>query len=75
MLPDVFSAGLARRRLELARAMLSGGDTTALDVAMKCGYGTYTAFYVAFRKATGLSPSNWRKGPKNAKGISQTATR
>ncbi|WP_217493937.1 helix-turn-helix transcriptional regulator [Humibacillus sp. DSM 29435] len=54
-----------RRRVLLERAAfrLATGRRTVLDVAVEAGYGSNEAFTRAFRRAYGVSPSQWRSRP------------
>lgn len=52
---------LRQYRLEQAMDMLRDRDASIVSVAAALGYGSQTAFAVAFRKLTGESPSDWRK--------------
>ena len=52
---------LQRVRIERAKHLLiSSSDKTEI-VAAKCGYQSLNSFWVAFRKATGLSPKRYRQ--------------
>lgn len=48
-------------RIREAKRMLEATSQSTEDIAYKCGYGTYSNFYRQFKKATGLSPTEWRK--------------
>lgn len=50
-----------RRRLTLAAQDLQHGKTPIIDIAMKYGYDSATAFSRAFTKQHGITPSVYRK--------------
>jgi AraC-like DNA-binding protein len=50
---------VAAVRATLARPQSVGRPL--LEVALECGFGSKTAFNDAFRRATGMSPSAYRK--------------
>lgn len=50
-----------RVRFERACALLAGTDRTLEEIAENCGFGSLTRFSVAFRKAHGMSPGQYRK--------------
>ena len=50
-----------RRRLTLAAQDLQHGKTPIIDIAMKYGYDSATAFSRAFAKQHGITPSVYRK--------------
>ncbi len=52
---------IRRRRLSLAAEELRRGDAKVIDVALRCGYESPTAFTRAFRQAYGLSPTAARR--------------
>ena len=51
---------ITARRIERA-VMLLKGDGNIMSVARKCGFNSASNFNRAFRKATGLTPSEWKK--------------
>ena len=51
-----------RRRLERARALLSGGGMSVQDIASELGYPNPYAFSAQFRKLVGAAPSVYRRG-------------
>lgn len=53
---------IRRRRMSLAAADLQKGDERILDIGLKYGYTSPTAFTRAFQGIHGVSPSNVRKG-------------
>jgi AraC family transcriptional regulator len=54
-------AWLRQHRFEQAMNMLRDTDTSVVSVAAALGYASQTAFAAAFRKATGETPSDWRR--------------
>lgn len=56
-----FSAYLTELRVELARELLAAGETSMSSVAHECGFRDPLYFSRVFRRATGLSPSEYRK--------------
>ena len=51
---------LTRLRMEHARELLGQHRSSTLAVALQCGYGNPAHFALAFRRATGMSPSRYR---------------
>lgn len=56
-----FGAWLRSVRLGRARELLEHGLLSVEDVATQCGFGTALSFREAFRRETGLSPTDWRR--------------
>lgn len=54
-------AWLRHYRLEQAKAMLCDPAMSIVTVAVALGYGSQTAFAAAFKKLTGVSPSEFRR--------------
>jgi AraC family transcriptional regulator len=54
-------AWLRHYRLEQAKAMLCDPSMSVVTVAVALGYASQTAFAAAFKKLTGLSPSQFRR--------------
>jgi LacI family transcriptional regulator len=52
---------LQRFRIERAKQLLARNDRKIEDVASQCGYQSANSFYLAFKQATGLSPSEFRR--------------
>jgi AraC family transcriptional regulator len=52
---------LRQYRLEQAKAMLGDSSMSVIAVAVALGYASQTAFAAAFKKLTGLSPSEFRR--------------
>ena len=55
---------IKNKKLIAAKQMLLDGDDPA-NVAKKCGFGSYTAFYRAYHESFGISPSGVSRKPKN----------
>jgi AraC family transcriptional regulator len=53
-------AWLRQRRLEQAMEMLRAG-ASVVSVSAALGYASQTAFAAAFRRLTGLTPTDWRR--------------
>jgi AraC family transcriptional regulator len=53
---------LQKRRIAHAQMLLSDRDLSLTDVAQRVGYTGQSAFGVAFRKETGMTPSQFRRG-------------
>ena len=52
---------IRRRRMTLAAAELQTGDTKVIDLAVKYGYDSPTAFNRAFQGVHGIAPSAARE--------------
>ncbi|MGJ4728068.1 cupin domain-containing protein [Luteimonas sp. SDU101] len=50
---------LLRWRMEIARTLLRRGELTAAQIAERVGYGSASAFSVAFRRQVGLAPGRF----------------
>lgn len=50
------------RRIELARELLRSTSRCTSEIAAAAGFGTCRSFYRAFRRCTGMSPTQYRKG-------------
>jgi len=65
--PEVFGMALSDylRQQQLAKAELllrtMPRDLTIEEIALRCGFGTYTSLYRSFRRAYGTSPGAYRK--------------
>jgi AraC family transcriptional regulator len=53
-------AWFRRRRIDRAKALLRIGKADVATVALLVGYENQSAFGVAFRRETGLTPTQWR---------------
>lgn len=54
-------AFLVHRRLERAKAMLVDSDAPLNEIARACGFGSPSQFSTAFKRATAVSPSDYRR--------------
>ena len=52
----------SRRRIEYAKLLLTKPETSVTDVGLAIGFGSSSSFVTAFRKATGVTPSVYRRG-------------
>jgi AraC family transcriptional regulator len=50
------------RRIERAKALLSGGDAPISEIALSCGFASQSHLTTAFRKAVGATPREYRSG-------------
>jgi len=50
-----------RRRIETAKELLAGTTSRMYDVAREAGFRSYDQFSVAFKRATGITPSDFRE--------------
>jgi AraC family transcriptional regulator len=48
-------------RVERAKAILSGSETSMAEISASLGFGSQAQFSAAFRKLTGLTPSQFRR--------------
>jgi AraC-like DNA-binding protein len=57
-----FAAYVNSFRVEYAeRRLVSDMDSSVLDIGLECGFNSKSVFNDAFRKATGLTPTEYRK--------------
>jgi AraC family transcriptional regulator len=54
-------AWLTRQRIDRARELLASPELPVTEVALSVGYQTPSSFTAAFRKMTGLTPSEFRR--------------
>jgi AraC-like DNA-binding protein len=52
---------LAQHRLTEAKRLLTIGELSTLEIALRCGYGSASHFCHCFKDATGMNPGAWRK--------------
>jgi len=50
------------RRIEQAKMLLADQHRSVTEVAMACGFSAPSNFATAFRKTTGLTPRDYRRG-------------
>lgn len=53
-----------RYRVAAAKEQLKNTDATALEVAMNVGFNAKSSFYTAFKKETGMTPTQFRQQVK-----------
>ncbi len=51
---------VAMRRMELAKQRLKETDDTVAQIALTCGFQTYSALYRAFERECGMTPGEYR---------------
>lgn len=56
------NAYITEKRMDEAKSLLMNSTNTVGRIAALCGFPDIYSFSHAFRRATGLSPSEWRKG-------------
>ena len=59
---------LRRRRMTLAALEMAAGEVKVIDLAMKYGYESPTAFNRAFSQWEGVPPAKWRRRSRTAGG-------
>ncbi len=57
------------RRINLAKEMLQGAELSISDVAMKCGFSSFSYFSRKFKEAEGCSPREYREKSKSRQGF------
>lgn len=62
-----------KKRIELAKHMLSDGAENTITIAEKCGFSDSEYFYKCFKKETGYTPGQWREYCKKSKKANNTA--
>jgi AraC-like DNA-binding protein len=58
-----FYAYVNEHRVEHVKAALATSDRPILDLALEAGFQSKSTFNAAFRKATGMTPSDFRRRP------------
>lgn len=53
---------LRQRRIEYAKELLSDTRTSLADIAFSVGFSAQPQFTTAFRRETGFTPGQWRRG-------------
>ena len=61
---DTFQNYLQRLRLKKASELLKDEEIMIYEIAESCGYSSQHYFSAAFKKETGMSPAEYRKGLK-----------
>lgn len=49
------------QRIERAKSLLLGSESSISEIALQCGYSNFSYFSTLFRKHTGLSPTDFRE--------------
>jgi AraC family transcriptional regulator len=52
---------VSRRRLESAKAMIASGHASLAEIAHSCQFSSQSSFTRAFRRATGMTPAEYRR--------------
>jgi AraC family transcriptional regulator len=52
----------SNRRIERARTLLADPAKSVTETALALGFGQTSSFTAAFRRTTGISPTEWRRG-------------
>jgi AraC family transcriptional regulator len=52
---------ISQRRLERAKAIIAAGDTSIVEAAFVCRFSSQSSFTRAFRRATGMTPAEYRR--------------
>jgi len=52
---------VSQRRLEWAKAMIAAGGTSIAEAAFVCRFSSQSSFTRAFRRATGMTPAEYRR--------------
>ncbi|MGX8009035.1 helix-turn-helix domain-containing protein [Mesorhizobium sp. ORM8.1] len=58
MTPHAF---MAQRRLERSADMLRSTSSSATEIALECGFGSSSHFSIAFKRAFGVNPTEFRR--------------
>lgn len=58
------SAYLKRRQIRHAKQLLTASNFSTTRIGYLCGFGTRRTFYRAFRRDTGITPDQYRKGQR-----------
>ena len=59
MTPRAF---LEERRIERAKKLISESQHSLADIAVECGFGTQSRLTTIFRRRTGFTPAEYRRG-------------
>jgi AraC family transcriptional regulator len=55
---------VSRRRLEAAMALLAAGRLPLAEIAFRSGFSSQASFTRAFRRATQMTPGEYRRGAR-----------
>ena len=61
------SAYLKHRQIRHARRLLDASDLSTTRIGYLCGFGTRRTLYRAFRRSTGFTPDQYRRGRTRTK--------
>jgi AraC family transcriptional regulator len=56
---------VSRQRLQSAMTLLADGKQPLSDIAVSCRFSSHASFNRAFRRATGVTPGEYRRGKRN----------
>ena len=56
-----FKEYVVERKMEEAKRLISAGDLSLDEIALRVGYDQYRSFHRVFKKAEGISPSEYQK--------------
>jgi AraC family transcriptional regulator len=59
MTPRAF---VEERRIERARQLITESDRSLADIAVECGFGTQSRLTTTFKRRTGFTPAEYRRG-------------
>jgi AraC family transcriptional regulator len=51
-----------RQRIEYAKTLLADPQRPVVEIALACGFGYVSNFTATFRKLTGTTPTQFRRG-------------
>ena len=51
-----------QRRIERAKQLMNESDHSLADVAVGCGFGTQSRLTTTFKRRTGFTPAEYRRG-------------
>jgi AraC family transcriptional regulator len=54
---------VSQRRLEWAKSLIAAGSTSIAEAAFMCRFSSQSSFTRAFRRATGMTPAEYRRAP------------
>src|SRR5258708_15568997 len=52
---------VSHQRLEIAMVLLAAGQRSLSDIALSCQFSSQASFHRAFRRATGVTPGEYRR--------------
>lgn len=57
---------IANWRIEASKPMIAAGDASVLAVALEVGFNSRSTFYKSFKRATGMTPKDYRAAQRTA---------